>query len=146
MATQTYYWSGTARWAKVYDKGDEAFQNWQIELSLDEPSKRLFDESGSKLEPKKTDEGEFIKIRRPWEKKFGEKLVQFDPPTILDKDGNETDVLIGNGSKVTVKVEVYDTKKGKGTRLEAIRIDNLVPYAKPVEDKVVLPPLHGEAF
>lgn len=147
MATATYYWSGSARWAKVYDKGDEEYQNWQIEVKLDPASRQLFDESGSKLEYRKDDEGEWLKIRRPWEKKFGDKLKKFDPPVVLDKDGNVTDVLIGNGSDVTVKVEVYDTKKGKGTRLEAVRIDKLVPYAPPdKEERVTMPPVHGEAF
>jgi len=147
MATQVYYWSGEAQWAKVYDEGDKEYQNWQIEVALDKESRRLFDESGSRLEFRKSDDGkEYIKIRRPWEKKIGDKLRKFDPPPVLDKDGNPTDVLIGNGSLVTVKVEVYDTKKGKGTRLEAIRIDKLVPYAGNNEEREVLPPVHGEAF
>jgi hypothetical protein len=46
---------------------------------------------------------------------------------------------------VTVKVDVFDTRKGKGTRLEAVRVDKLVPYIDNSK-KEILPPLHGEAF
>jgi hypothetical protein len=35
---------------------------------------------------------------------------------------------IGNGSTVTAKLSIYDSKFGKGTRLEAVRVDEHVPY------------------
>ena len=35
---------------------------------------------------------------------------------------------IGNGSEVTIKVAAYSSVKGKGHRLEAVKVENLIPY------------------
>jgi hypothetical protein len=55
-------------------------------------------------------------------------LVTYTPPEVLDKDNQPFTKLIGNGSTVTCKVIIYDTIKGKGHRLEAVRVDDWVEY------------------
>lgn len=90
--------------------------------------------------------------------KEGQKVVNFSGPVVTDHDdnvivdyvdtttekriysfGNEKKndvvrrgkpVIIGNSSDVKLVVAVYDTQKGKGQRLESVKILNLVPYVR----------------
>jgi hypothetical protein len=127
MATKYIYLSGTTKWAKVR-KPDEKYDNFQVPLYLNEPSKKVFEESGLSLGVKSDDDGEYITLRRPNNKLIKKELVEFGPPKVLDKDNKEFDGLIGNGSEITAKVAVYDTIKGKGHRLESVRVEKLVEY------------------
>lgn len=129
MATNYYYLSGKAKWAKLF-KPDDKYKNWQINVYLDDASKKTFTESGMSMQPKRDDDGEFITFRRPEAKLIKNDLIKFDPPTVLDADGKPLDKLVGNGSEVTIKVVVYDTIKGKGHRLEAVKVNKLVEYVK----------------
>ncbi len=127
MSTKYLYFSGIIKWAKVR-KPDEKYQNYTINLYLDSKSKETFDDSGLSLGFKNDEDGEFITFRRPDAKLIKQELVHFGPPTVLGPDNKPFDGLIGNGSKVTAKVAVYDTIKGKGHRLEIVRVDDLVVY------------------
>lgn len=129
MASSYYYLSGKAKWAKLF-KPDEKYKNWQIQVYLDDASMKTYDESGMTMQKKRDDDGIFVTFRRPEAKVIKDELVKFDPPSVLDTDGNKLDQLVGNGSDVTVKVIVYDTMKGKGHRLEAVKVNKLVPYVK----------------
>lgn len=129
MASSYYYLSGKAKWAKLF-KPDEKYKNWQIQVYLDDASMKTYDESGMTMQKKRDDDGTFVTFRRPEAKVIKDELVKFDPPSVLDTDGNKLDQLVGNGSDVTVKVIVYDTMKGKGHRLEAVKVNKLVPYVK----------------
>lgn len=58
----------------------------------------------------------------------GEVVKQYAPE---DKDKIErvgTPVLIGNGSEVVVNINVYNTMKGPGQRLESVTIIDLIDY------------------
>lgn len=130
MATLNLYLSGTCKWAKL-GVPDQKYNNFQLDLYPSEKSMKDFINSGLQLQVHESEEGKFIKLRRSVSKVIKGKLVEFGPPTLLDKDNNELDVkkfLVGNGSAVTVKIAVYDTVKGKGHRLEKVRIDELIPY------------------
>lgn len=63
------------------------------------------------------------------------------PPKVVAADGTTpwgTDVLIGNGSDVTVKLNVYRAdKKRTFVRLEGLRVDNLVEAPKKENDDKV---------
>ena len=127
MATQVVYLSGIAKWCKNREP-DPKYGNYEVDLYLDEESWLLFEGTGSRATPKEDDEGEkFIRLRRPHQREFKDELKIYGPPASF-LNGEPFTGNIGNGSKVTVKVEVYDTKKGKGTRWEAIRVDELVEY------------------
>lgn len=128
--------SGKAKWAKL-DKPDAKYGYYGINLYMDEESEGVFKESGLTLRTKEDEEGKFVTFRRDPEKLFEDmeekprKLI-FDPET---KEYLPLQEAIGNGSLVTVKVEVYETKKyGMGHRLEAVAVDNLVPYNDDTED------------
>lgn len=135
MATTFIYLSGKAKWAKVY-KPDEAFNTtfWRIDVDLDPKSQAVFDKSGLRLKPKTAEDGTFITFRRPTQKQFKTELKEFDPPKVVDKNGEDFSQTIGNGSEVTIKVEVYDSFKGKGHRLVGVRVDNLVEYNPPAAE------------
>lgn len=130
MGSKNYFLSGTCKWAKIHEP-DKKYQNYGIDLFLDEESKTMFKESGLQLTVKKDEkDGEYISLKRPTVKLIKGETVEFTPPMLLKNDNTEYEdkVLVGNGSHVTCKVLVYDTVKGKGHRLEAVRVDELVEY------------------
>lgn len=50
--------------------------------------------------------------------------------TVVDKDGELTDELVGNGSKVDVKLLGWRTDEGLlNTRLQIVKVNELVPYS-----------------
>lgn len=129
MATKTFYFSGTCKWAKL-NKPDTKYNNFGIDLYLDEKSWDAFKKSELQLKVKKDDDGSFVSFKRPVSKLIKGELVDFGKPEMLDAGGQPMDneILVGNGSEVTCKVVVYDSAKGKGHRLEAVRVDNLIEY------------------
>lgn len=127
----TYFFSGTVKWTskKLNDKFPPG--KYTTDLYMDDDSLAVFKTSGIRVSPKTDPDGEtFYKLSRAKEinKKDG-TIVDLGPFKFLNPDGTEYTGLVGNGSKVTVKVEVYDTGAGKGHRVDAIRIDDLVTYA-----------------
>ena len=124
MVTKTIYLSGTAMWAKVFSP-DEKYNVYKIELQLDNESLDKFKSSGLQL---KVRDNNTISLRRAPTSLINGKAAEWGAPSVLDKDNQPTDKLIGNGSKVTCKVQVYDTAKGPGHRLEAVRVEDLVEY------------------
>lgn len=129
MASSYHFLSGKAKWAKLF-KPDDKYKNWQIQVYLDDASMKVFDESGMTMQKKTDEDGVFVTFRRPEAKVIRDELVKFDPPTVVDANGGKLDQLVGNGSEVTVKVVVYDTMKGKGHRMEAVKVTKLIPYEK----------------
>ena len=132
MATTEVYLSGKSKWAKVY-KPDEKYQNWTINLYLNEETLKKYEASGMSMAVKQDEDGQYVTFRRPMAKLIKNETVKFNPPRVVDKDDEPFDKNIGNGSEVTIKVLVYDTIKGPGHRLEAVRIDKWVEYVKPPE-------------
>jgi hypothetical protein len=147
MATQTYYFRGECKWAMVHSM-DTKYGNYKINLYLDEASKKLYATSGLQMGSKKEQEGideetgkqkrpiacalddpeSFITFRRAGSKTIKGETVNFGKPKVLNVDNEVTNDLIGNGSEVTIKVLAFDTMNGIGHRLDAVKIDNLVPY------------------
>jgi hypothetical protein len=132
MANDIYYFRGTVNWAKVH-KPDTKFNVFTIDLHLDPSSLALFKDSGLQLELRDSDkDGQYIKLRRPVEKKIKGELVSMGPPTVLIKRGEDYEPFpdnIGNGSTVLVKVRVFDTQRGKGHELDTVAVETLVPFA-----------------
>lgn len=133
------YWSGKCKWART--SAPDQWGNWKVTLyptpeTLEEI--RELQTQGLKTTIQKDEDGYYVTLRRPQEKNYGGKIKGFAPPVVLNADGSPAgNVMIGNGSDVTVKVEVYkynipasNGKKGVAIRMEAIRINNLVPYEK----------------
>lgn len=137
----TYFFSGTAKWAgKKLNKYDK----YTLDLYMDEPSLAIYKTSGIRVLPKTDADGEtFYKLSRDkvLNKKDG-TVVDLGPPEFLNADATPFTGLVGNGSKVTVKVTAYPTGAGMGHRWEALRVDSLVEY-KPNE---VIAPVIGLPF
>lgn len=128
MATEHILLNGTCKWAKVR-KPDDKYNNYTIDLYMDKESFSAFELSGLQLTPKEDEDGRFVRFRRPEEKMIKGEVIHYGPPKVVNSD-NEVlpDTLIGNGSDVTVRVSVYDSTKGKGHTLEAIRVNELVEF------------------
>ena len=124
---------------------------------LDEENLQKFQDSGIQVTPKVDQDGTYVVLSRDDAKPIGKQMVYFCPPYIKNKDtsyrvhyvdeNNEPirqyhdpnrkanirqvgeTFLIGNGSIVELNVAVFDTKyKGKGHRLEGVRILDLIEY------------------
>lgn len=133
MATKTYYLTGKCKWAKL-DVPDKEYGLYSIDLYPDEGSWKKFKESGCAVQERQDDDGEnYIRLRRDPKKLFDgmpEKPEKF--LYVTHEDGTSTyepfEKLIGNDSVVNCKISVFDTRRGKGHRLEAVAVENLVPY------------------
>lgn len=126
--TDYVYLTGKIKWPRLV-RPDPKFDNWGVNIYLDKKSQTAFDESGLQLSIKTDEDGEFIKVSRAVQKQIKGELVVFEAPKVIDKEGQALNGdTVGNGSRCTVKVAVFDTKKGKGHRLEAVQVLDLVPF------------------
>lgn len=137
MATnETVIVHGKARWA--FTRKLDQYGAWSIVLypnpeSLDVINGLIKD--GIKNNLKKDDEGYYIKFKREPEKKKKDGTVfRLDPPEILLTDGTPYNDIIGDGSDVSIRLEVYGGKAPfgggnyKAARLGGVKVQNLVPY------------------
>lgn len=134
MATKFYTWTGKVKWAKVReDQKDTKFDDagvYSIVLYPDEAAMASIKESGIQNEWKTDEDGDYITLRRRHEQIIKRELATFGPPEV-NYERKPFTGSIGNGSTVAVNVAVFDTKKGKGSRLERITIRELVEYNSP---------------
>ena len=156
MASKIEKFRGFSGWAMLY-KPDEYMDKTFWKISFYPETEQVADKmkaKGIRLKwyddngEKSGVEGQYVVIKRPTEKQFKDGLVEFNPPTVYAKDGKvlvgydkETHeregepVLIGNGSLVEVAVSIYDAPPyGKGTRLESVKVLDLIEYNRPEED------------
>lgn len=148
MATQYFYLEGFVNWAKVQKPALKFGSKDEYEWTLDFYPSDVKEWKATKSQGRLKEDGEgneFIRLRRnvSGTDKDG-NTIQYEPPKVLKRNSetNENEPftnLIGNGSKVVVKVAVYDTAMGKGTRLEGLTVLDLVPYeanlGEPFESK-----------
>lgn len=135
MSSTTLYLTGKVYWAhRLFEPDDFAgVRKWKVDFYPDTESLEKLRKSGSRKNIKTNEHGTYVSLDRPVSKDFGKGPQDLTPPEVLNEEGNKwaDGVAIGNGSSATVKVVVYDTRIGKGTRLEAVRIDELVHYNAP---------------
>lgn len=143
MPSTTIYLTGTLEWAHHLFIPDEynGVKKWKTNFYPDEKSMNALKAAGSKLRFKDGPFGKYVQLKREVEKVFkAEKGPEaLTPPDIRTAEGDKwpDDLSIGNGSKATVKIEVYPSRMGNGTRLIGVRIDDLVEYVKPEETTAV---------
>lgn len=148
--------NGTARWSKVrtpVKSFDEKFDQYTIDVILNDEGWAEFKKSGLQLKPRVYDDGDrYVQFRRKQEEmNYGSGKIEVNgPPEIFLKD-EETGIYnkwpkgnIGNGSDVSVSIEVYKTRNGMGHRLARIWINKLVPFEggsdrQPTPDSSELP-------
>jgi len=141
MSSTTYYITGTAQWAKVFAHNKDKNEDFHgpggayvVDLIVDKEELDAFVATGARTTPKTTEEGVAIKFKR---KHTHPTIAAFGgPPQVVDANKDAWDgTLIGNGSTVEIAYTVYDTKMGKGSRMEGMR----------VIDHVELPPMEGDS-
>ena len=135
MAKATYiYITGIGNWCKFYEHNKDSFGDkefYSVDMLLDEDNAKRLSATGAKQKLLVQEDGLVkVKIRRNHEN----PIPEFGgPPVVMDIEGKPFTDLIGNGSKLTLKLCVYNSKFGKGVRLEKVRIDELVKYERPTE-------------
>ena len=153
------YLTGKGSWFHKLFEPDEYLgdKRWKISFYPDPKSMEKFKELKTVNRFKTDKDGTYVVLSRPvdkpWQIKDGES-PEFDPPRVTDSEGNlwPDDKIIGNGSEVTVKLEVYNYsykgRSGTAARLEAVRVDDWVEYQKPDETAPTPPaaPANTQAF
>lgn len=135
--TEMVYLQGKCKWVKAIQPDE--WNNWKVTLYPNEESLekiRDLQAQGMRNVIKKDDDGYNVTFRRPTSKVFKGKVQGFAPPEVVDSTGNPLrGVLVGNGSDVTVKLEVYEhfvpgaaKAKAKAARWLALKVDHLVPF------------------
>lgn len=136
MATKRIVLKGKSEWTKVWaHQLDTEFAeenrggNYSTQIILDDDSQKLFAALGTRAKLK---DGKLTLRRYERHPVLGEL-----GPVIVT--GVDPDTLIGNGSDITVEVDVYDYtyngRSSRGMRLVSLTVDNLVVYEKPAAAK-----------
>ena len=132
MATVTF--SGPCKWARLQN-ADPKYNKYNISVGLD--AKQL-----KELQALKVRNGFKLDDNGLFYVSFNRKESD-GKPDVVDADGNPVTDLIGNGSEVTVKADVYTwTRDGAtqaGIKLVAVRVDKLVKYEPKGEGAVAQP-------
>jgi hypothetical protein len=133
--TEIVYIQGKASWFRAKQPNQWNKYSVQIHPNAEGLEKiRELQSRGLKNTIKKDDDGYFVNFTRPVSKEYKTGKIQtFAPPTVTDKDGNIFEGQVGNGSDVTLKLEVYEHATPAGGRAVAARwasarIDTLVPF------------------
>lgn len=133
---QTFvYIQGKVSWFR--HKTPNKWNKWATQIHPDAKGLELIRDlqaQGVKNTLKKDADGYFANFSRPVSKETATgKVFTFQPPAVFDRDGKPYDGNVGNGSDVTLKIEVYEHGtpgggKAKAVRWESARIDNLVEF------------------
>lgn len=142
MPTEFIYFQGKGSWIRAakpdrtFIKPDGTGSKWDMILHPNEQSLEKIRElqaEGVKNKLNEDEDGYFVRLSRPEAIKVRGRLKEMKPPVLTKKDGSPFNDMVGNGSDVTVKMEVYEHKtpnggKAKAMRWLSLRIDHLVPY------------------
>ena len=130
MASTRYILDGVATWAKIFPENVDEYngvKKYSITLSMEDELADKFEGTGTRKVLKRGGDGKYqVKLTRPFAQPTFPELG--GAPVVVDENGEPFKQLIGNGSKVSVEITVYDTKMGKGTRLDKVIVRDLVPY------------------
>ena len=118
---------GTVKWASITTPNTKFEPMYTVDLIVDEETANDFASRGHKI--KQHDEGPAVVIKR---KVNGPNGVTRPAPRLLDKDKQEINVAVGNGSKVRVQFNEYsgEGKYGpyQGLDLQAVQVVDLIEY------------------
>lgn len=142
--TEEVYLQGKGKWARLINP-DMKFPpgKWNVVLYPNPDSlEKLRELQGRGLKNKlaKDDDGWYCNLGRPVSRMYKGVNKPFTPPVVIDKDGAPFNDPVGNGSDLTIKLEVYEHGtpgggKAVAARLEKVRVDNLVPFKPDVDYK-----------
>lgn len=132
MATVDIYLSGKGKYIRPYRPND--WNDYTCVLYPDAESLEKINKlkrEGLKNVLSKDDDGYFMRFKCPSSKEIRGKRIEFSVE-VVDKDNQPTNVMIGDGSDITLKLERYSyapkgAAAGIATRWMKLRIDHLVP-------------------
>jgi hypothetical protein len=141
MATQKVFFSGTFKWAKLNEKNASVYPDddkgpfCSVDFYFDNKEDLKVFKSFKTRNTVKIDEetGEqFVQFRRYLNHKSIPEFGGVPEVKIKNEEGEVSDFtdLIGNLTKGTIKLSVYDHAYGTACRLEGVLITKLVPYEK----------------
>lgn len=151
MATTYHFADGTIMWAKGLATVDPKFETYNASLEVSKEVADRLKAAGCAAEFHPVEDRFSFKIKKSATRIQIDKvtkaksIVPAGPPRVFLTDPNGQDVdldpkTVGNGSEVTVKLEMYDTSKGgKGTRLMAVRVNNLIEFVPNEENTADMP-------
>lgn len=133
MPTKHVYLQGKAKWVNIFRP--DKFGSWSLQLYMTPESIEKFKTMGLRTELKKDEDGYYAKFKCDVQKEIRGKKIAFPRPMVVDLEGKPTEVHIGNGSDITIKLDHYNYRSPKGetgwaARLSGVRIDNLVEYER----------------
>ena len=122
--------SGKVFWASVIEPNTTFEPAWQVDISLDENTKKLAETDGLTIKNKSDERGDFVTLKRKVMKRDGDKR---QPPRVIDSQNNPwDDKLIGNGSICNIKYMPYEWsaagRSGVSADLLAVQVVDLVEY------------------
>jgi hypothetical protein len=142
-ATKYLKFRGKIAWAKLQEPDDyKGEKKWKMNFYPSDETLVKMKLAGLQNKVKEDDgaksgvSGKFVSLKRDTEKSFNGVVQKFDPPELFDAQGNliEESLLIGNGSEVEVELAVYQTQRfGAGSRIQRVRIIDLIEYVPPEE-------------
>ena len=130
------YVKGKSMYAKVSTPNTKfSPHKYEISVLTDEDTASKLEKIG--LSQVRTRDGQ-LKYDEP-AFKFSRKVDRHDgttnpAPKLVDEDGNDLDINIGNGSEVTVKIKPYTGSYGTFAELIAVKVTNLVEYTEQDSD------------
>ena len=117
---------GSVKWASITTPNTKFEPVYTVDLIVDEQTANDFASRGHKV--KQHDEGPALVIKR---KVHGPNGITRPAPRLLDKDKQEINVAVGNGSKVRVQYDEYPWeyagKSGISLDFQAMQVIDLVP-------------------
>lgn len=126
---------GKVKWFRP--KVPNKWNKWSTQIHPNDKGLEVIRElqsQGIKNQLKKDEDGYYASFSRPVTKETSTgRILSFTPVEVFDSDGKPYDGNVGNGSDVTLKVEVYSHPtpgggKAKAVRWHSARIDNLIPF------------------
>ena len=122
---------GLAYWASVTTPNTRFEPVYSVDLVVDEKAATDFEKRGFKVKTLKINDeevGKAVTIKRKVNGKKGPR----NAPKLYNKNKEQIDVLIGNGSKVKVQYDEWEVSnsfgKFKGLDFQAMQVLDLISY------------------
>lgn len=110
-------------------QGQPSRYQWKVMFRPDQESlMKVMDmqSKGVKNQLKKDERGYYVNFNRPTAKPTKKGEIKFEAPKVVMADGTPVTTLIGNGSKGSIKVELYQHGTPNGGKAYAARWDSAI--------------------
>lgn len=126
--TQHIVITGPARWARLYESNKDTKYGdaSNVEIQLDSAALTTLKNVGWRGKIK---EDNWAKFSRKHEQVYADGPRKMGVPKV-EKDGKAFSEMIGNGSILSLSLEVYPSKFGVGSRIDKVSVLEHVPYVK----------------